>query len=304
MEHTQLALKFRQTKNHRQRIIAFVGSPVSNTKEELVKVAKKFKKDNVAVDVINFGTDEDNEEKLKSFVETVDSTNSERRSHFLHVPSGPMMPLSDIIQQSPICAALDSGGGATGGSVADAASFGGVDANMDPELALALRVSMEEERERQAKAAREAGESAGDTAGETTEATNIEGAGMQDAVAAQLQEMEQTPDAASGGGGMPQNFDMMSEEEQMRLALQMSLADDQQSAPEPAQEPAKMETEDDGAKDEKKEADPTQDEAFLAEVLSQIPVDTNDDAIQQALAASLADQEKEDGKDDKADAEK
>jgi len=243
-------LKFRQSKNHRQRIIAFVGSPISTSKEEvsrgaapelqamrtasvsqaclapappcpratnalakagasacapggsqLTKMGKKFKKDNVAVDVINFGTEEDNVEKLTAFVEAVDNKNSERRSHFLNVPSG-VGQLSEHIMQSPICDTPDSGGGGGGGggSVADA-GFGGVDANMDPELALALRVSMEEERERQAKAAREAGEPAADAAGDAAEATNIEGAGMQDAVAAQLQEMEQAPDA--GGVSAP-----------------------------------------------------------------------------------------------------
>jgi len=282
----KLALKFRQSKNHRQRIIAFVGSPISTSKEELTKMGKKFKKDNVAVDVINFGTEEDNVEKLTAFVEAVDNKNSERRSHFLNVPSG-VGQLSEHIMQSPICDTPDSGGGGGGGggSVADA-GFGGVDANMDPELALALRVSMEEERERQAKAAREAGEPAADAAGDAAEATNIEGAGMQDAVAAQLQEMEQAPDA--GGGGAQPSFDMMSEEEQMRLALQMSMEDAEAAQPEPAAaepaEDAKMETAQD---------DPTQDEAFLAEVLSQIPVDQNDDAIKEALALSMADQEKE-----------
>jgi len=89
-------------------------------------------------------------------------------------------------------------------------------------------------------------------------------------------------------GGAQPSFDMMSEEEQMRLALQMSMEDAEAAQPEPAAaepaEDAKMETAQD---------DPTQDEAFLAEVLSQIPVDQNDDAIKEALALSMADQEKE-----------
>lgn len=46
----------------------------------------------------------------------------------------------------------DGGGSAAGGGGGGASSFaeyGGIDPSMDPELALALRVSMEEERARQ-----------------------------------------------------------------------------------------------------------------------------------------------------------
>ena len=39
--------------------------------------------------------------------------------------------------------------------------------------------------------------------------------------------------------------------------------------------------------DEATAEDPTQDEAFLAGLLSQIPVDQNDDAIKEALALSM-----------------
>lgn len=51
----QLALKYRKSKNHRQRIIAFVGSPVTTDEKELVKLGKKLKKNNVSVDVVSFG---------------------------------------------------------------------------------------------------------------------------------------------------------------------------------------------------------------------------------------------------------
>ncbi len=46
-------------------------------------------------------------------------------------------------------AAAGAGGGGGGGGGDGFADFGGVDPNMDPELAMALRVSMEEERARQ-----------------------------------------------------------------------------------------------------------------------------------------------------------
>ncbi|KAM5257204.1 26S proteasome non-ATPase regulatory subunit 4 isoform 4-T4 [Ctenodactylus gundi] len=50
-----LALKHRQGKNHKMRIIAFVGSPVGDNEKDLVKLAKRLKKEKVNVDIINFG---------------------------------------------------------------------------------------------------------------------------------------------------------------------------------------------------------------------------------------------------------
>ncbi|NWZ88567.1 PSMD4 ATPase, partial [Poecile atricapillus] len=50
-----LALKHRQGKNHKMRIIAFVGSPVLDSDKDLVKLAKRLKKEKVNVDIINFG---------------------------------------------------------------------------------------------------------------------------------------------------------------------------------------------------------------------------------------------------------
>lgn len=70
----QLALKHRQNKNQRQRIIAFIGSPISTDDKALVRLAKKLKKNNVAVDIISFGEEDLNGEKLKSFVDTVQSS--------------------------------------------------------------------------------------------------------------------------------------------------------------------------------------------------------------------------------------
>ena len=54
----QLALKHRQNKNLRQRVIVFVGSPLDDASPEaeraLVRLAKKLKKNNVALDVVAF----------------------------------------------------------------------------------------------------------------------------------------------------------------------------------------------------------------------------------------------------------
>jgi len=143
----QLALKHRQNKNQRQRIIAFVGSPLEEPEADLIKLGKKLKKNNVAVDVINFGEDESNEDKLAKFVEAV---NSGENSHLLNIPAGPQL-LSDIILSSSLL--YEEGDGGAGPSTRSGGGENnfefGVDPSMDPELAMALRMSLEEEQARQ-----------------------------------------------------------------------------------------------------------------------------------------------------------
>ena len=50
-----LALKHRLGKNHKTRIVVFVGSPIEAEEKELIKIAKKLKKEKVSVDVVSFG---------------------------------------------------------------------------------------------------------------------------------------------------------------------------------------------------------------------------------------------------------
>lgn len=74
----QLALKHRQNKNLRQRIIAFVGSPLQDSLDEktLVKVGKKLKKNNVALDIIAYGEYEGNEVRLRALVDAVQNSDN------------------------------------------------------------------------------------------------------------------------------------------------------------------------------------------------------------------------------------
>lgn len=64
----QLALKHRENKNLRQRIVVFVGSPPTDAPgsdaASLVKLAKKLKKNNVAVDIVSFGDGIEEEEEV------------------------------------------------------------------------------------------------------------------------------------------------------------------------------------------------------------------------------------------------
>nr|CAI5856781.1 unnamed protein product [Callosobruchus analis] len=123
-----LALKHRQGKNHKMRIIAFVGSPVAAEEKELVKLAKKLKKEKVNVDIISFGEESINSDVLATFVSTLNGKDG-TSSHLVTVPPGPH--LSDALISSPIFQGED-GTGAAGGSGFEF----GVDPNEDPELAL------------------------------------------------------------------------------------------------------------------------------------------------------------------------
>lgn len=72
----QLALKHRQNKNLRQRIIVFIGSPlVDQAADEkgMVRLAKKLKKNSVAVDIIAFGeaVEQTQASILNAFIENV-----------------------------------------------------------------------------------------------------------------------------------------------------------------------------------------------------------------------------------------
>ena len=77
----QLALKHRQNKNLRQRIVVFVGSPLegqSADERNMIKLAKKLKKNNVAVDVIAFGDgiEEGEGSILRTFVDNANSSDN------------------------------------------------------------------------------------------------------------------------------------------------------------------------------------------------------------------------------------
>jgi len=141
-----LALKHRLGKNHKTRIITFIGSPIEADEKELIKVAKKLKKEKVSVDVVSFGEVDENAEILKKFVETINGRDG-TGSHLVTIPPGPHLSdaliSSAIIQEDESSNAVVSNG--SGGFQLD------FDPNDDPELALALRVSMEENRARLAQ---------------------------------------------------------------------------------------------------------------------------------------------------------
>jgi len=115
-----------------------------------------MKKNNVSVDFVAFGEiDDDVTKKLQAFNENVKSGEG---SHLAIIPPGPGL-LSDQLVTSPILNPDGSGGpggmgGGADGAGGEAFEFG-IDPSIDPELALALRMSMDEEQARQERANKE-----------------------------------------------------------------------------------------------------------------------------------------------------
>jgi len=233
----QLALKHRQNKVQRQRLIVFVGSYLENvSEEELVALGRRLKKNNVAVDVISFGECEANDAKLEAFIAAV---NSNENSHLLSVSPGPHI-LSDVVLTSPIVQqdGMDGGYGASAsginGQTTGSSDYEfGVDPNVDPELAMALRISMEEEKSRQEALSRqqeqqqqqnEAASSEKNQAmdysvsrGEEADAELYDSQGKD---AMQVDSQQQQQEATTGRN---------EEDEELQRALEMSLQDNQTS---------------------------------------------------------------------------
>lgn len=183
----KLALKHRSNHSQRQRIIVFNCSPITEDEKSLVKLAKRLKKSNVSVDFVAFGDlESDTKTKLEAFNEQIKGGEG---SHLLFVPPGPNL-LSDMLITSPILAGQGAAGGAAGGSsemgggeaapAAPGTGFEfGVDPTVDPELAMALRMSMEEETSRLARerTQREEAERKDEQDGKRLEGIPEEGAG-------------------------------------------------------------------------------------------------------------------------------
>uniref|UniRef100_A0A7S2WGJ3 VWFA domain-containing protein n=1 Tax=Eucampia antarctica TaxID=49252 RepID=A0A7S2WGJ3_9STRA len=333
MQVASLALKHRRNKNGAQRVVLFVGSPLDSSvdKRALLKAGKLLKKNNVSIDVISMG--EDNAEKLKDLVDAANGTTAEgeeRTCHFVTIPVG-VLP-SDVLITSPIVRGgggsgaasgsgpmdLSSGGGATD----DFAQYGGVDPNMDPELAMALRVSMEEERSRQERLARVAAEQQqqGEEESKQDGATDMDveeakpdipapaaavsaavdedEMGDEDALLQQALAMSMAEHHAAATNedteveakqqestAIKNELDDDNEDAAMQMALQMSMATDNEQPSSQQQEQF-------------------QDPQFVNNLLGSLPgVNPNDPAIQSALS-NLQQQTKDEDDKDKKDSEK
>jgi len=294
-----LALKHRQGKNHRMRIVVFVGSPVEVAAKDLVKLAKKLKKEKVNVDLISLGEDSATTEKLSQFIETLNGKEGSG-SHLVVVPPGPN--LTDALRTSPVVQGED-GFTATG----DFGSGFDVDPNLDPELALALRVSMEEQRQRQEEDNKQTGSDAMATDTPTTGGTPSAAPSNEDAL---------LMNAINSMGGA-NDYSSMTEDEQIALAIQMSMAESQTDltsqpsdvSTETESTATAMETEPSSTTESMEEIPDysavMSDPAFLQHLVGSLPgVDPNSEAIQNALQQLTGGDKNEGDKPDDKDKDK
>ncbi|KAJ7944153.1 26S proteasome non-ATPase regulatory subunit 4-like protein [Quillaja saponaria] len=303
----QLALKHRQNKKQQQRIIVFAGSPVKHEKKLLEMIGRKLKKNSVALDIVNFGEDDEGKtEKLEALLAAV---NNNETSHIVNVPPGPNA-LSDVLISTPIFTGDGEGGSGFAAAAAAAAAGGvsgfdfGVDPNLDPELALALRVSMEEERARQEAAAKKAAEEAskqekGGEQSSSQDATMTERAGVatsdadnkttdltQDDENALLQQalaMSMDDPATNNDVRDTDMSEAAAEDPELALALQLSVQD--------------------GTKDSAGQSDMSKllaDQSFVSSILASLPgVDPNDPSVKDLLASMQSQSEPQKKNDDK-----
>lgn len=311
-----LALKHRRNKNGSQRIVLFVGSPLTRLESRaLAKAGRQLKKNNVAIDVVAMGELEGNEEKLRELVDAANGRSeegTERTCHLVTIPAG-VLP-SDVLASSPIvhgsgggsafaasaaaggAGAGAGGGGDFGGGGGGFAEFGGVDPNMDPELAMALRVSMEEERARQERAAAAAAAQSSD--GGAANSDSNEGSG--ESKDAEMTDANAAPAPAPVSAAQTAMDMGMSEEEALlQQALAMSM-NENEPAPSSTEEEAKteeakppaaasmdVEEDEDAAMQmalQMSMAGDGGEEAKVSDLVSSIPgVDASDPAIQNAL---------------------
>jgi 26S proteasome regulatory subunit N10 len=310
----QLALKHRQNKHQRQRIVLFAGSPVLAEKNLLEGIGKKLKKNNVALDIVSFGEEDgDKGEKLEALLNAV---NSNDNSHIVHINGGERV-LSDVLISSSIFTGDGEGGSgfaaaaAAGAAAAAAAAVGGggsfefgVDPNLDPELALALRVSMEEERARQEAAMKRSAEDATLKEGQVGESSNAADVPMSDAApveaidksadmmidddAALLEQalaMSMAEAAAAAAAGSTAGDLTMAEsggdDQDLAFALQMSMQEAAAAAASASQSNADM-------------SKVLGDQSFVSSVLSSLPgVDPNDPSVRDVLASLEAEEEEQ-----------
>lgn len=304
----QLALKHRQNKNQQQRIIVFAGSsPVKYDRKTLEAIGKKLKKNSVSLDVVDFGETEDEKaEKLEALITAV---NNNGNSHIVHVPPGPNA-LSDVLISTPIFTGDGDGGSGFAAAAAAAAAGGmsgydfGVDPNIDPELALALRVSMEEERARQEAAAKKAAEDAAKQEKGGEQASSSHDATMAEAVSSSAapteekrhdltddesalleQALAMSMDDARSGGGSTADADMSdatAEDQDLAFALQMSVQDSAKDSSTPADVNKVLE-----------------DQSFVSSILTSLPgVDPNDPSVKALLASLQGQSEQKKSEDD------
>lgn len=211
----QLALKHRQNKNQRQRIVVFVASPMNVNMPKLEQLGRALKKNNVSLDVVSLGEQDANADKIQRLLNAV---NNQDTSHVVEVPQGAVV--SEAVLASPIL--REPGDAAAPGGPGDMLDLE-VDPSADPDLYMALRMSLEEENRRQREQAGVTGAEGGQGSAEETGGDSA----MPDAGTAAVDEAAPINQEATTATEIE---NMESIDPELKLALLLSLRTEQSSS--------------------------------------------------------------------------
>lgn len=239
-------------------MIAFVASPIHETIQELQSLGTRMKKNKVAIDIVAFGENAQNEEKLQAFVA---AANSGDNSHYMPIQTKPYVILTEELAGSPAFgAAMNMGGGA-----------------MDDDLEMAIRLSLQEQ----------GGGAAAAPAAAPAAAGNAMAVDDEDAMMAQAIAMSMGGAAPHDGTGPAEGAGAGADiDEDMELAIRLSMQDNMDTD-EPAATPAPTGASTDVNKSvAPSDSDPSQDPEFLRSLISNLDgVDPNDPNFQELLAS-------------------
>lgn len=79
----QLVLKHRSNRNAHQKIVLLLGSPCTANEKQLMNVAKQLKKNNIGIEIVNYGCTSTNRDMLKQLYENVNNNNN---SKYIEIP--------------------------------------------------------------------------------------------------------------------------------------------------------------------------------------------------------------------------
>ncbi|KAE8692632.1 26S proteasome non-ATPase regulatory subunit 4-like protein [Hibiscus syriacus] len=269
----QLALKHRQNKNQQQRIIVFAGSPIKHEKKALEIIGKKLKKNNVALDIVDFGEEEDGKpEKLEALLASVNNNDA---SHIVHV-SPSQNALSDVLISTPVFTGDGEGGSGFAAAAAAAAAAGEERARQEADAKRAAGEASTQEEE-------EEGQPQSDSQNATSTATEKVSDPMdEDDLLKQALALSMNTPGSDSSAADVQMSEATNDDQELALALQMSMQD--------------------GSKGSSAPSDVSKvlgDQSFMSSILSSLPgVDPNDPNVKNLLASLPGQSESQQKKDE------
>lgn len=246
-----LALKNRPNPRTRQRILLFIGSKIAETVDAMGIIGRKLSKNNVALTIFAFG--ESSPEQKNKIDALFRSVNNEDNSQLYWLERG--RNLADALVSSALF--RDSNDKPLNPTE--------VDADMDPELAMAIKMSLEENQRREAE---EAAKAAAASADKPLDEKNVMKA------PADKMEVEKQPDP---------NINDLDDDQAEELAKQLSLQEAERERERDTNLKGKDKMDDDGKDDDDKKKKEQDKETLASEKFEQSEIPKGDIGISDFL---------------------